>query len=379
MRRFFLFLLFSCFSLIFPEGFSEDTLVATSHGFVRIQECEVGDPLLAAKPRGTLRIARVAALRKITSDYVVHIVLENDELITASPSQKLYVVYKEKWVSAKNLQRGDKLLTIDGHAVVIYSVYLLFEPTDFYLLSLQKPHTFAVSSLRVLAHNFAFPAIAFPLFVYTFGEGFAWAGAGAICSAIFGSIFRGFVARYNAQQTVEYQAALKARKDESDQVWSSEKYCCTPQRTTTGGGGPEGPRGPKRPSDNGGSSGPGEKKPDKKKRERQSLGNEKPDERKNKVKHSADDPKHENGIYEDASYHHQNSRGLKSPSPLDGQGALDNSIKISEESRQRIGYSSDQLVQFKQTSPGSYHGYTVSFESLSHELRNRIIVSGIMK
>src|SRR5262249_21644334 len=61
---------------------------------------------------------------------------------------------------------------------------------------------------------------------------------------------------------------------------------------------------------------------------------------------------HPYGIYQDAPYHHQNSSGIKSPAPIDGQTALDRSIPISindKNKKRRIGLSYSQLVILDQT------------------------------
>ena len=66
---------------------------------------------------------------------------------------------------------------------------------------------------------------------------------------------------------------------------------------------------------------------------------------------------YENGKYEDAPYHTNKGNAKKSPRPIDGQAALDNSVQIKTTSPRRLGFSENQFVVLDQTSPGLYHGH----------------------
>lgn len=87
-----------------------------------------------------------------------------------------------------------------------------------------------------------------------------------------------------------------------------------------------------------------------------------------------DDEEKKKRIYagEDASYHHSNSSGRKSPSPKNGQAALDNSILYCDNSKGRIGISENEFVALRYTSPGRYHGHTCSWRELSTEVQNKL-------
>ena len=64
------------------------------------------------------------------------------------------------------------------------------------------------------------------------------------------------------------------------------------------------------------------------------------------------------GIYEDASYHHKNSSGIKSPAPTDGQQALDVSLKIEGvNSPTRIAISNDEFVVLMKHETNKFHGH----------------------
>lgn len=94
---------------------------------------------------------------------------------------------------------------------------------------------------------------------------------------------------------------------------------------------------------------------------------------------SPEDPdkkKYPHGKYEDATYHHQNSKNGKSPSPKNGQNALDNSLKIKEDAPHRIGISNGKFVVLRQTSPGIFHGYTCEWEQLTDDMQKILRKSG---
>ena len=87
---------------------------------------------------------------------------------------------------------------------------------------------------------------------------------------------------------------------------------------------------------------------------------------------------YENGVYEDASYHGKKSNGRKSPRPIDGQAALDNSVQIKHESPRRLGYSEGQLVVLDQTQikvvnnieVPIFHGHVRTYSQLRTDMKN---------
>lgn len=82
------------------------------------------------------------------------------------------------------------------------------------------------------------------------------------------------------------------------------------------------------------------------------------------------------GVYEDAPYHHRNSKGLKNKSPKNGQKALDNSIQIKDTSLNRIGVSEDEFVVLKRTTEKLYHGYVAEWSELTQIMKNMLIEAG---
>ncbi len=77
-----------------------------------------------------------------------------------------------------------------------------------------------------------------------------------------------------------------------------------------------------------------------------------------------EDEECEFGTYKDALYHGKYKSGCKSPRPFDGQKSLDYSLPIEGYSSQRIGIEGNYFIIFKQTSPGVYHGYRVSWQDI---------------
>lgn len=81
--------------------------------------------------------------------------------------------------------------------------------------------------------------------------------------------------------------------------------------------------------------------------------------------------------YEDAGYHHPNSRGRKSSSPKNGQEALDRSIPTDKygNSPRRIGVSNNQIVMLTRTSKSPrclYHGHVEEWDDLDDYLQQAL-------
>ena len=90
-----------------------------------------------------------------------------------------------------------------------------------------------------------------------------------------------------------------------------------------------------------------------------------------------DDPdknKYPNGRYGGTPYHNKNSKGvrvpsenrkgMKSPPPIDGQAALDNSIKLEGDSCRRVAREGNNIVVLDITFDGLYHGHIRSLEEI---------------
>ncbi len=89
---------------------------------------------------------------------------------------------------------------------------------------------------------------------------------------------------------------------------------------------------------------------------------------------------HPNGIYEDAAYHHKNSKGVKSPAPTDGQHALDNSLHVKNTDRPtRIAISNGEFVVLMQDSPNKFHGHVRPWNELTVNMQNTLKKAGLVK
>jgi len=70
--------------------------------------------------------------------------------------------------------------------------------------------------------------------------------------------------------------------------------------------------------------------------------------------------------YEAAPYHGRVGNAVKSKAPRNGQGALDNSLQVTENSARRVGIDPDtrEFVIFDQTSNGTFHGHVRTWSEL---------------
>ena len=158
--------------------FIAGTKVLTDHGHKNIEDIEVGDLVLAYdEETGETAYKPVVQLfRNTTKEWCTVSVRGNDgELyeITSTPGHKYfvpgnrvrkdsralehasYVGLSEKWVSACDLKRGDKVLLSDGTLCEVEGVSCkkLSAPETTYNLEIADFHTYYVSDACVLVHN----------------------------------------------------------------------------------------------------------------------------------------------------------------------------------------------------------------------------------
>ena len=84
-----------------------------------------------------------------------------------------------------------------------------------------------------------------------------------------------------------------------------------------------------------------------------------------------------NGVYEKSPSHNKGN-SVKSPAPIDGQSALNNSVSIGNNTQRRVGISNGQIVMLPQTTPGVYHGYVVTWTKLPQDARNALYEAGMV-
>jgi hypothetical protein len=84
-------------------------------------------------------------------------------------------------------------------------------------------------------------------------------------------------------------------------------------------------------------------------------------------------------IYEPNPKHKAEKLGNVSAEPLNGQLALDNSIRFKFESSRRVGVDpiNKQFVVFDEHLTGKYHGHVRSWNELRPEMQNALIEAGL--
>ena len=76
--------------------------------------------------------------------------------------------------------------------------------------------------------------------------------------------------------------------------------------------------------------------------------------------------------------YHNKGNPVKSAAPIDGQGALNNSVQVGPNSPRRVGISNGQFVVLDQTSPGVFHGHVRIWADLEQNMKNALINSGMV-
>jgi hypothetical protein len=85
-----------------------------------------------------------------------------------------------------------------------------------------------------------------------------------------------------------------------------------------------------------------------------------------------------NGVFENAPYHGKTSNSVKSKAPIDGQGALDNSVSIGPNTTRRVGISQGEFVVLDETGNGIFHGHVREWGDLTQEMQAALRKSGLV-
>ena len=122
--------------------------------------------------------------------------------------------------------------------------------------------------------------------------------------------------------------------------------------------------------------GGGPKKPDDDKDKKKGLNKKQQKELNNQNRNPAkNEPVGDKGVYEDAGYHHPNSKGVKSQAPKNGQKALNNSVIVKEKGnnnyQRRVGISDGEIVVLDETSPGKYHGHVRTWKEICNDIGSK--------
>jgi hypothetical protein len=162
--------LFFCKSIC-AEGFVAGTLVKTNDGFVPIEQLHSNDEIICFDLVNSCILQPIAAITTEIIDSYVDIEVSSIHIYLAC-NQLLYEATDKTWVQASQLTIHNILLTYDlQQQIPITAISIVDQPIELYKISVSNIHTFLVSPLGIIAHNF-FPLIAL-------GIGFAF-GAGAV-------------------------------------------------------------------------------------------------------------------------------------------------------------------------------------------------------
>ncbi len=194
IQFFYVYILFFCLPVC-AEGFSADTLVATS-ALSAVPIKRVCDKTSSGKKQfvsswhekhGSWDKKRVRRVGRGTINCTVTLSFDTDRAhdIVCSPMQRFYLIDRHAWVAAGTLHPGDRLSTQSGHCVPLRDIVLNKQETVVYALRVKKNHTFCVGHYRLLTHNKRIPLLPLAL-IARIGVAF---GTGAVAGGSTGSFF----------------------------------------------------------------------------------------------------------------------------------------------------------------------------------------------
>jgi len=422
-----IFLFSVCFlQSIAHGGFAAHTpVMLPTHEYTAIKDIRIGDTVLSHDGHNNFVARKVTDIQSRKTHNCVCVIVGNAHLITAY-NQKFYLADQKRWKMAGCLLPGDKLLGESGKIIAIKYVLTIPRPVQLYDLTVEECHNFLVAKHGIIAHNFV-PAVVIGA-TFAFGGGIEFTGLilgiGGIVLGTKGLLDWYKSRREQQQWDAEGLLQLDAAPCVQIQQPVTNSTCTfpypnssnsTPSRYTQ--------QSPMfepnssislayRPS----TSSPdntladtvkttiadsvaltahnyafaknnSHKKPKAAKKEEEKEKNTAGDRSNSAKNHDGSCPdrndckeQHPHGVYEDAGYHHKNSKGNgyrgKSAAPKNGQKALDSSTPIPKEgdskndSKRRIGVSDGEIVVLNETQPGEWHGHVRQWNELRQEMRN---------
>ena len=137
------------------QCFKEGTLVETEEGLKPIEEIQVGDKVLAYdEETGGQAYKKVVQLfRNQTKEW--HHIQVNGEEIVCTGGHPFYVAELDKFIPARKLKVGTKLLLSTGVCAIIEAIQVeqLEVPETTYNFEVEDFHTYYVTEAKVLVHN----------------------------------------------------------------------------------------------------------------------------------------------------------------------------------------------------------------------------------
>ena len=347
------------------EGFTAGTLVATPDGFKPIETINKNDFILDhhGEQRKVLKVATKDVFQYVQS------VIDDQEIFTGR-DQLFYLSHTQQWCKARDLKN--------------YGIesFLKKEHVRLYQLTVEG-HIFSIEKSNIVVHNvdaFVTPLLWF--LSYT-NPVTAVIGATVGLSALAYSAYM----MHQAQQVACLpQIAMHQKQQEqinNDIVCAAEKYVVNNQAVVVN---IDQVNKDVQSSQNAldrrtktleklkkvckefvsVSSAPNPLKPE--------------DEEEKKRKEEQEfKKKHPKGRYDDAGYHKNYQSGSKSPRPINGQKALDNSFEVLDKKNTRIALSESQFIVLRRTMDGLYHGYVSTWRELTQGMRNVLINQGLVK
>ncbi len=355
------------------EGFAAGTLVATSDGY-KLIEIINKDDLVIDHYGVSKKVLKVAT--KNVSQYVQCVI--DDQEIQTGRDQLFYLSHTQQWCKARDLKNHEIIesslkteivklyqLTVEDHVfsieksnIVVHNVDFLVTPAGalFYIASAANPVT------AVIGATVGLSAITYSAYMIHQAQQVAHLSQiamhqkqqeqnknDAVC-AIEKDVAKNQEAIVKVDQIskdVQCNKALEKRSKTLEKL----KRMCKERASAASDNGPM-INGPEEPED----------------------------EEEKKIKEEEEfKKKHSNGRYDDVGYHKNYQSGSKSPRPLNGQKALDNSFEVPDKEKIRIALSDDQFVVLTRTLEGLYHGHVRAWRELTQDMRNVLINQGLVK
>jgi len=127
--------------------FVQGTLVATAKGPKPIQEIHIGDGIYAFNPSTkNIAVQKVVEIFKARGEEIFLLDFGTEE-IRCTP---LHRFYTERWVYAKDLSRGDRVLSLDGQWKELKAIKREINPQPVFNLHLDEVHNYFVGQAGLL-------------------------------------------------------------------------------------------------------------------------------------------------------------------------------------------------------------------------------------